>query len=100
MNNFQEIEIKTVGWAIAKGIAEESNKKTQLLKFYEEAGEVAGALLKDNPKDLKTEIGDVLVTLAIFAKQNRMTLTECFEAAYEKISKRTGSTINGSFVKD
>jgi NTP pyrophosphatase (non-canonical NTP hydrolase) len=99
MKTFSELEFLTILWAQSKRICKPDNSRNQLLKFYEEAGEVAGALLKNKPEQLKSEIGDVLVTLAIFANQNGLTLTQCLQEAYDKIKMRTGETINGNFVK-
>ena len=86
-------------WAKAKGITAPGNSHKQALKFIEEAGEVCGAILKNQPENLKLEIGDVLVTLAILANQNGTDLSTCCESAYQKIKDRTGQTVNGVFVK-
>ena len=98
---FEQItEQKVIGWAANKGLLIPDNSIKQALKMCEEAGEVAGALLKGDAQGLKLEIGDVLVTLAILAAQQGTNLSECFELAYEKISTRTGKTVDGIFRKD
>ena len=45
-------------------------------------------------------MGDILVTLIILCEQIGIDPEECLSMAYEKISKRKGKTINGTFVKD
>ena len=43
----QHLEQKVLNWANEKGILKLENAKNQLLKFFEEAGEVSGAILKN-----------------------------------------------------
>ena len=112
-------------WGEEKEITDPRNLLVQYQKFREEADELgfeltaytlahnADELLKkslqyDEPRDeaieayhnTKMEMGDVLVTLSILAKQLDVTLYECMEMAYEKIKGRKGKTINGTFVKE
>ena len=87
-------------WATLKGIDIPGNAHKQLLKATEEFGEMTGAFLKGNPDAIRDELGDVLVTLIIFARQNDLSLVECLGAAWDKIKGRTGKTIDGVFVKD
>ncbi len=86
-------------WSRDKGL-EQGNPDRQALKFYEEAGEVAAALSRNDIDDLKDGIGDTLVTLIILAQQYNMSLQECLECAYDEIKDRKGRTINGTFVKE
>ncbi|OHO94719.1 hypothetical protein HMPREF2563_05975 [Staphylococcus sp. HMSC057G10] len=72
----------------------------QALKFYEEAGEVAAALSRNNREALKDGIGDTVVTLIILAQQQGWTLKECLQYAYDEIKGRKGKTINGTFIKE
>ena len=50
--------------------------------------------------NLKLEMGDVLVTLIILAKQLEIDPSECLDLAYNKIANRKGKTIKGIFVKE
>lgn len=95
-----ELEIKVGNWAIKRGILKKENATKQIMKVMEEVGETAGAILKDNEKDIVDGIGDSLVTLIILAKQLGYTPQECLEAAWNEIKDREGKTINGIFVKD
>ena len=51
-------------------------------------------------KNLQIELGDVLVTLVIMAKQLDIDLEECLYLAYKKIKDRQGKTIDGVFIKE
>lgn len=95
-----ELEALTIDWAIEKGITKPENKVKQALKMCEEAGEVAGAILKGRKNEIQAEIGDVLVTLCVLAHQHDLTLSECLKMAYLKIKDRTGKTENGVFIKN
>lgn len=77
-----------------------SDSNKQFLKIVEELGEVSGAYARGNIEEMKKELGDVLVTLIIFAQQNQLDLKECLELAYNKILYRKGKMINGVFIKE
>lgn len=85
-------------WSANKGLHQAESSK-QMLKVVEEVGEVASALAKNKPDELKDGIGDVVVTLVILAQQNGLTLQECTQTAYDVIAGRTGKMIDGVFVK-
>lgn len=86
-------------WSKDKDLDKAESSK-QFLKVVEEIGEVADALAKSKPEDLKDGIGDTVVTLIILAQQNGLTLEECLETAYSEIADRKGKTVNGVFVKE
>ena len=86
-------------WSKDRNLHEADSSK-QFLKVIEEIGEVADALAKDKPEELKDGIGDTVVTLIILAQQNGLTLEECLETAYNEIADRKGKTVNGVFVKE
>ena len=86
-------------WSRDRNLHEADSSK-QFLKVIEEIGEVADALAKDKPEELKDGIGDTVVTLIILAQQNGLTLEECLETAYNEIADRKGKTVNGVFVKE
>ncbi|MGM0206461.1 hypothetical protein IGI96_000930 [Enterococcus sp. DIV0421] len=85
-------------WAKDKGLNKADSSK-QMLKVFEETGEVAAALARNNQDALRDGIGDVVVTLIILAMQNDMDLYECLNCAYDEIKGRTGKMVNGVFVK-
>ena len=97
---FEEYEELVTQWAHEKGILPDSRPYTQLLKCMSELGEVADCEIKgQHDMRLWLEIGDVLVTLAIFCKTRNVSLSDCLGLAYLKIKDRKGETINGVFIK-
>lgn len=55
-------------WSIDRGLDKADSKK-QLLKLYEEFGELASGIAKGNKEVVKDSIGDVVVVLIILAQQ-------------------------------
>lgn len=55
-------------WSIARGLDKADSKK-QMLKLYEEFGELASGLAKGNKEVVQDSIGDVVVMLIILAQQ-------------------------------
>ncbi len=93
---FDEIRL----WATERGLYKKGDVKTQYVKLQEEAGEVARAIIKNDPAELKDGIGDMVVVLTNLAHLAGMKIEDCMQSAYDVISKRKGSMINGSFVKN
>ena len=94
-NEFEPIR----NWAAAKGIFAKGDVKTQYVKLQEEAGELAKAIIKDDKEEFIDALGDCVVVLVNLAKLGGYNLEDCINSAYDVIAKRTGSMINGSFVK-
>jgi NTP pyrophosphatase (non-canonical NTP hydrolase) len=115
-NDMEELIELIEQWSIDKGIKEKATLRKQYEKMQEEVEEVYeaiyeienhgfdghttghDALLKIN-NELDLEIGDVVVTAIILAQLHGTNIEACLEKAYNKISKRTGKMINGTFVK-
>lgn len=55
-------------WSIDRGLDKADSKK-QMLKLYEEFGELASGIAKGNKEVVKDSIGDVVVVLIILAQQ-------------------------------
>ncbi len=72
----------------------------KLGELYEEAGELAQALLKDDQPEVIDAIGDMVVVLTNLAHQRGVSIEQCINDAYKVISKRKGKMINGTFVKE
>lgn len=109
MNNdyklFEQLEEDVVDWGVGKNILGPDKKTTeqrvaQWGKMNEEVQEVREAIDDEDRGALILELGDVLVTACVQANLWNTSLYECLGAAYSKISKRTGRTIDGVFVKD
>lgn len=73
-------------WSIDRGLDKADSRK-QLLKLYEEFGELASGLAKGNKEVVKDSIGDVVVVLIILAQQQGVRLISDFELSHENISK-------------
>ena len=95
----EELIQKVQDWAIDKGIDKPENWSKQYVKVVEELGELGSAILKDKREDEKDAFADVLVTIIILSLQRGVNLKTELEKVYEIISKRTGQTVGGVFVK-
>lgn len=88
-------------WASDRGITANSNAQAQLMKTVSELGELADATLKRDRSEIIDGVGDVLVTLVIYARLQGITLGECLSSAYDTIKDRRGYlTPEGIFVKE
>lgn len=87
-------------WANERNIIEKGDAKTQLIKLYEETGELSEALLKNNKEDIIDAIGDCVIVLTNLAEMAGTSIEDCILSAYNEVSTRTGRMINGTFVKD
>ena len=87
-------------WAHERGLYDKGDVKTQYVKLQEEAGEVARAIIKNDIAELKDGIGDMVVVLTNLAHLAGLEIEDCIQSAYDVMSKRKGSMINGSFVKN
>jgi NTP pyrophosphatase (non-canonical NTP hydrolase) len=72
----------------------------QAEKTHEEVLELISAIDEDNREEVIDALGDVLVTLIIQAKMQKVDLLDCLQSAYDVISKRSGVMSNGQFIKD
>ena len=116
-----ELINKTRQWFHDKGIIANSNPLKQLWKTQEELTETRDAAVKikhlndlahhgglyvteDEAEDLiheiKDGIGDTVVTLIGVCEMYGFSLEECLQMAYDTISKRNGTMIDGVFVKN
>lgn len=97
---FVDLELHVIQWAEAKKIIPNSTPEAQYMKAISEMGELADALLKKNPNDIKDAIGDTVVCLINMCALLDINLTDCLEVAYLQIKNRKGSLLpNGVFVK-
>jgi NTP pyrophosphatase (non-canonical NTP hydrolase) len=87
-------------WADKRGIYDSGDTKTQFVKLMEEIGELGQAILKNDEAEFIDAIGDSVVVLTNLAKLGGHNIERCIESAYNEISARSGSMVNGTFVKD
>ena len=85
-------------WHHDRNLIEGSDDKSQFAKLIQEAGELSDNICKG--KDIKDDIGDMIVVLINIAERNNVTLTECLEQAYGDIKDRKGKMIDGVFIKE
>lgn len=114
---FEDLQKLTLEWADDKDLLHSKNADKQFMKFIEEVfefktefdylvriGEDPSECYSDyeqieTQENMKLEMGDIFVTLIILCEQIGIDPVKCLSMAYEKISKRTGKTINGQFIK-
>jgi NTP pyrophosphatase (non-canonical NTP hydrolase) len=87
-------------WAKERDLIKPENVSKQMLKVVEELGELAAGITKNNEAATIDGLGDTFVTLIILSYQLRYEPRECLKAAYDEIKARTGTTVNGVFIKD
>ncbi|MEX2805025.1 MazG-like family protein [Streptococcus sp. H31] len=61
-------------WAVDKGLDDRTIRRKQYLKIMEEFGELCSGLNKKQPEVIEDSIGDLFVTLIVFAMQNGSSL--------------------------
>lgn len=99
--NLEQLQAAVLDWAKARKIIPNAKPHVQLMKTGSEYGELLDAEIKGDPDGIIDGIGDVLVTLIIYAELRALTLEECLAAAYDEIKDRRGTLLeNGVFVKD
>lgn len=96
-----ELISKIETWARDRQIIPNSNPQAQLMKTVSELGELADATLKNDRPGIVDGVGDVIVTLVIYAALQGVTLEDCLASAYGEIKDRRGYlTPEGVFVKE
>mgnify|MGYP006374141837 FL=1 len=72
--------------------------QSQFVKLSEEMGELAGNIARG--KDVRDDIGDMVVVLTHIAELSGVSIEDCIEHSYNDIKDRKGEFRNGSFVKE
>ena len=93
--NYEKLIAK---WHRDRNLIDGSTDKDQYMKLIQEAGELSDSLCKG--KDIKDDIGDMMVVLINIMVRNNLTMEECLAVAYEDIKDRKGKMIDGIFVKE
>ena len=89
---------KTVQWHHDRNLVHGADDKTQFAKLIQECGELSDNICKG--KDVRDDIGDIMVVLINIAERHETTLTECLAVAYDDIKDRKGRMVDGVFVKE
>jgi NTP pyrophosphatase (non-canonical NTP hydrolase) len=90
--------VNTVQWHHDRNLIDGADDKTQFAKLIQECGELSDNICKG--KDIRDDIGDIMVVLINIAERNGVTLTECLSVAYDDIKDRRGRMVDGVFVKE
>lgn len=96
----QALEEKIVDWGHEKGILPNPDPVAQFKKTLEEVEELAIGIDNKDVAEVKDAIGDIIVTLIMQAEAWDLNIQECMQSAYDEIKGRTGSMVDGVFVKD
>ena len=85
-------------WHEDRNLIAGSTDKDQVLKLIQELGELSDSVCKE--KDMRDDIGDMLVVMINIMKRNNITIEECLQKAYDDIKNRKGRMVDGIFVKE
>ena len=85
-------------WHRDRNLIEGSTDKDQLCKLIQECGELSDNMCKG--KDMRDDIGDIMVVLINIMERNNYTMMECLDQAWNDIKDRKGTMIDGVFVKE
>ena len=94
----QKYENLIAQWHKDRNLIQGSTDKDQYMKLIQEAGEFSDSLCKG--KDIRDDIGDIMVVLINIMVRNNLTMKECLAIAYDDIKDRKGKMIEGIFVKE
>lgn len=96
--NLQQLIKKVVQWHHDRNLIEGSSDKDQTLKLLQELGELSDSVCKG--KDIKDDIGDMLVVMLNITTRNNVSLEDCLARAWQDIKDRKGRMVDGIFVKE
>ena len=85
-------------WHYNRNLINGSSDKDQFHKLIQECAELSDNMCKG--RDIRDDIGDILVVLINIAERNGLTLQECLQVAYDDIKHRKGRMVDGVFVKE
>tara|TARA_B100000676_G_scaffold141614_1_gene140321 strand:- start:82991 stop:83389 length:399 start_codon:yes stop_codon:yes gene_type:complete len=97
-HGMEELIRKTKKWHHDRNLIDGSSDKDQVLKLLQELGELSDSVCKE--KDIKDDIGDMLVVMINICERNKISLSSCLRAAYNDIKDRKGKMVDGIFVKE
>lgn len=95
---FFQLTDKIVDWHYDRNLIDGSTDKDQTLKLAQELGELSDSVCKG--KDIRDDIGDMLVVMLNITERNGISLDDCLERAWNDIKDRKGKMVDGIFVKE
>ena len=93
-----ELINKVAQWHRDRNLIHGASDKDQFCKLMQEAGELSDSICKG--KDVKDDIGDMIVVLINIAERNNVTIEECLMNAWDDIKDRKGRMEDGIFIKE
>ena len=90
--------LQIIDWHHDRNLIEGSTDKDQALKLLQELGELSDSICKG--KDVRDDIGDMLVVMLNIMVRNDLTLKDCLETAWNDIRDRKGKMVDGIFIKE
>ena len=101
MNTYEELEQAVIAWAKARQIIPNATPTSQLMKAFEEMGELAAGEARNQMPKIEDSVGDVMVCLINYCALRNIRLVKCLRNAYDEIKDRKGTLMpNGIFVKE
>lgn len=97
--NSNNIFVLLQAWGKERGL-DTADPNRQMLKLFEEVGELAEGMAKGRQEQIEDSVGDIVVVLNNLCMQLGVSLLDCIWSAYEEIKDRKGKMINGVFVKE
>ena len=85
-------------WHHERNLIDGADDFSQFTKLIEEAGELASNVSRG--RDIRDDIGDMIVVLINIAERNQLTIEECMQIAWDDIKDRRGMMLNGTFIKE
>lgn len=85
-------------WHHDRNLIDGATDKDQVCKLIQEVGELSDNVCKG--KDIRDDIGDIIVVLINIAERNGLSITECLAQAYDDIKDRKGKMVDGIFIKE
>ena len=101
----EDVEALVIRWADKRELinCDLASVMKQTLKLGSEFGELQDTLAKHGLSDrdeIEDAIGDMLVVMIILSEQLGTSIGHCLKEAYGVIESRTGTTVDGVFIKD
>ena len=98
IRDLQSLMRKVIQWHYDRNLIEGSSDKDQALKLLEEMAELSASIC--NKRDIRDDIGDMLVVMLNICERNNLSLSECLGVAYNDIKDRKGRMVDGIFIKE
>lgn len=92
------LEKSIVQWHHDRNLIDGATDKDQFMKLIQECGELSDNICKQ--RDIRDDIGDIIVVLINITERNGLTLQECMQVAYDDIKDRKGRMVDGVFLKE